>query len=96
MKYFKRYWNECRALDNTSAWGWSWWFFETDDEGTVFRQVKMYESGHTLRFSQANPVGEYGAISDQPLDMTDEGYFASTNKEFSSAWQMGDSFIPPS
>ncbi len=35
MRYFKRYWNKLRG-DEHDDWGCSWWFFETDAEGSPY------------------------------------------------------------
>ena len=96
MRYFKRYWNECLAQDGTTAHGWTWCFFETDEKNKVLRQVDMYESGHTLRYSIAYPRSKFGGLSDEPLDTGDANLFESGENEFNRAWGNGEPFFPNS
>lgn len=45
MNYYKRYWNESTGDDLTDSWGRSTWFFETDENFNVLRQITVFESG---------------------------------------------------
>ncbi len=85
MQYFKRYWDEPRG-DATDAWGCSWWYFEADCAGVVTRQAEVYDQGPTLRYSAAEPVGEFGMLCDQPLDFADYVGCAIVASEFESVW----------
>jgi hypothetical protein len=92
MRYFKRYWDEPRGLDETSAWGCSWWFLEADEAGIVLRQVEKYDSGPTLRYSRTQPIGEFGFLTDQPLDLSEFAPFEIDRTAFEDAWGTGESF----
>ena len=53
MKYFKRNWNETRG-DQYDSWGKSVWFFETDNNGEVLRQIEVYDNGKVLKYDNQN------------------------------------------
>ena len=59
MKYFKRNWNETRG-DQYDSWGKSVWFFETDCNGEVFRQIEVYDNGKILKYDKQNIEDEFG------------------------------------
>ena len=85
MRYFKRYWNEPR-FGSGSEWGCSWWYFEADRAGVVSRQVEVYDAGPTLRYSTAQPTGEHGSLTDQPLDLNEFAAFEIPRANFEQVW----------
>lgn len=91
MRYFKRRWDESRG-DQFDAWGQSWWFFETDDQGNVTRQMEAYEQGRTLRYNAGHIEDQYGGLSEEPLNLNEFRTFEITRAEFESAWNTGASF----
>ena len=85
MLYFKRYWNELRG-DEHDDWGCSWWYFETNDDGDVLRQIEVYDSGPALKYSELHVEDEYGGLSEKPLDLAEFAEFTTRNQEFERAW----------
>lgn len=87
-RYFRRRWDDARA-DAWSAWGPSWWLFETDGEGKVLRQLEVYEDGPALRYSDEHPSDQYGARSSVTClwELEDWGEFEIDRATFESLWQ---------
>ena len=86
MKYFKRRWEECRA-DRHAAWGHSWWFFETDEDGTVLRQIEVYDSGPTMRYHDQNPEDSDGMLAAHRLQLAEFQGHEITQDEFLEKWK---------
>ncbi|MFI1770315.1 hypothetical protein [Thalassobellus citreus] len=86
MKYFKRNWNETRG-DQYESWGKSVWFFETDNNGEVLRQIEAYENGKVLKYDNQNIEDEFGGLADQNLDLTEFKEFSIEKEEFENKWK---------
>ena len=87
--YFKRRWEE-HPGDEHDSWGYSDWYFETDEHGDVLRQVEVYDHGPILRYGSHHPLDEYGGLSDQPIDLGDFDPFAISAEDFQKAWDTGE------
>ena len=74
MRYFRRRWSESRG-DRHDAWGHSWWYFATDGDGVVRKQVEVYDNGRVLVYDEQRPEDEYGRLSEAPLDLTEFAAF---------------------
>ena len=68
MKYFKRYWDETTGEDLTDSWGRSWYYFETDDELNVIRQIQHFENGQALTYDTEYSEDKLGGLATVPLD----------------------------
>ena len=86
MKYFKRNWNETRG-DQYDSWGKSVWFFETDINGEVLRQIEAYENGKVLKYDNQNVEDEFGGLADQNLDLIEFEEFSIEKEEFENKWK---------
>ena len=86
MKYFKRNWNETRG-DQYDSWGKSVWFFETDNNGEVLRQIEVYDNGKVLKYDNENIEDEFGMLADQNLDLTEFNEFTIEKEEFENNWK---------
>jgi hypothetical protein len=87
-RYFKRYWNEVRG-DEFDHWGCSWWYFETDESGSVYRQIEVYDRGPTHRYSDWYPEDDYGGLSKCDLDLGEFREYEIANAEFEQVWLKG-------
>jgi hypothetical protein len=85
MRYYSRRWDQDRG-DTVARWGASQWFFETDDDGNVLRQVEVYEAGPTLRYDATVPADAYGRLSEIPLDPNEFENLAIAADEFNRVW----------
>ena len=87
MRYFKAYWDESRG-DKFDSWGHSWWYFETNDNCDVLRQVEKYENGVILRYDKLHVEDEYGGLAEEPLTIEGTGVGSSSiNKaDFEQEW----------
>lgn len=86
MKYFVRDWPESRG-DEHDDWGASRWFFETDDQGAVIRQIEVYASGPTLRYDREHDQDAHGRLSEKPLDLNEFQVFKTDVETFRAAWK---------
>ena len=85
MRYFKRKWNETRG-DQYNDWGYSEWFFETDNEGNPVRHLEKYQNGKILKYSSESLKDAFGFLSDQKLDLIEFKEFEITETEFIENW----------
>ena len=85
VRYFKRRWDEPRG-DQFDSWGLSIWYFEVDADGYPLRQIEVYENGPTLKYDASHIEDEYGALGDQPLDLSEFSAFEISQEEFVVAW----------
>ncbi|WP_299797155.1 hypothetical protein [uncultured Maribacter sp.] len=86
MKYYKRNWNETRG-DQYNSWGKSIWYFETNNNGEVLRQIEAYDNGKVLKYNNQNIEDEYGRLADQNLDLTEFVEFSIEKEEFENKWK---------
>lgn len=86
MNYYKRNWNETRG-DQYDSWGKSIWYFETDNNGEVLRQIEAYENGKVLKYDNQNIEDEFGGLADQNLDLTEFVEFSIEKEEFENKWK---------
>ena len=54
MPYYRRTWDEHRG-DAYDAWGDSEWRFDVDDQNYAVRQIEIYSTGPTKRYSESHP-----------------------------------------
>jgi len=85
MNYFKRRWDEDPGGDK-AHWGESDWYFETDLDGNVLRQIEVFVSGPTLFYDQEYLEDAYGGLSEKPLDLEEFKDFAITQDAFNDKW----------
>jgi hypothetical protein len=88
MNYYKRHWDETTGEELTDSWGTSTYYFETDQENNVLRQIQVFENGNGLKYWNAFAEDNYGAMSDQPLDSDDFEQHKIGKAEFEKAWTM--------
>jgi hypothetical protein len=88
--YFKRQWEETTGDELTDTWGTSTYFFETDEQLNVIRQIQVFEKGQVLKYAIDNTGDEFGMLSDQKLDKTEFEEFIIDEKEFSDIWDKLD------
>ena len=86
MNYYKRNWNETRG-DQYDSWGKSIWYFETDNNGEVLRQIEAYENGKILKYDNHNIEDEFGGLADQNLDLTEFVEFSIEKEVFENKWK---------
>jgi hypothetical protein len=65
--HLKKRWNETRG-DEHSDWGHSWWYFETDQDGWVTRQLEHFDSGVVLKYDVDHVEDAFGGLAEKPLD----------------------------
>jgi len=86
MNYYKRNWDESKGDELTDSWGKSTYYFETDVDHTVLRQIQVFENGIALKYSDEFLCDNYGGLSDQPLDAHDFEQYKIEKDDFEKAW----------
>lgn len=85
--YFKRHWDETTGGSLTDSWGTSTYFFETNLDGDVLRQLEVYENGKRLIYSPGHIQDSYGGLSEVALDLEEFKEFEITKEEFEASWR---------
>ncbi len=68
-KYFKKFWDENTGEELTNDWGNSTYYFETDENLNVLKQIQIFENGNVIKYDEINNEDEYGFLADQPLEI---------------------------
>lgn len=84
--FFKRYWNETTGDTKTDGWGPSWYYFETETNGDVLKQIVVYKEGGIQKYSPLHVEDAYGGLSEIALDLTDDGYEKMSKSDFFALW----------
>jgi hypothetical protein len=88
MKYYHRRWDEDRG-DSHADWGGSEWWFEVEDDGTVLRQIEIYDRGPIKRYSTENAEDSDGRMAAIPLELAEFAPFETMRDEFEMSWEKG-------
>lgn len=86
IQYYKRHFEENR-IENSELWGACDYYFETNQDGEVLRQIEVYENGKRLKYSEQMSEDEFGFLTDQALDLVDFEEFAINQNDFEHQWQ---------
>lgn len=84
--YYKRHFNEIRT-EKSETWGTCDYYFETNQNGQILRQIEVYENGKELKYSKEFIEDEYGFLADQPIDLLDFENFVINKSDFEYQWQ---------
>ena len=85
-RYYKRHFDEPRT-EQSEVWGTCDYYFETNQNGEVIRQIEVYEIGKTLKYGEQLIKDEFGFLTDQPLVLSDFENFAINKTDFEYQWQ---------
>jgi Cysteine-rich CPCC len=85
--HLKRHWNETTGQPLTDSWGTSFYYFETNKECEVLRQIEVYENGKVLKYSDAYLEDEFGGLAEKPLDLNSGDYLICNTIEFYELWK---------
>lgn len=88
MPYYRRTWDERRG-DEHDAWGDSEWWFDVDDQNYAVRQIEVYSTGPTKRYSESHPEDDAGGLTSEPLDPTQWQPFLVEPAAFEALWRLG-------
>ncbi|MEO5892003.1 MAG: hypothetical protein ABIQ31_17280 [Ferruginibacter sp.] len=86
MRYFKRKWTESTGESLTAFWGTSDYYFETDDQLNVTRQLQVFEQGQVLKYGAEFTEDDFGRLADQPLDEAEFKEHEIATGEFKNIW----------
>jgi uncharacterized protein (DUF433 family) len=83
--YFKRQWDEPTGEDLTDNWGRSTYYFETDVQFNVLRQMQIFENGKTLKYDLEYVDDKFGGLAESPIEM--DGFSEIAGDEFKQLWE---------
>jgi hypothetical protein len=86
MRYFKKNWEETTGDELTDDWGFSIFYFETDDSLNVLKQIQIFENGNILKYDELNNEDEFGAMADQSLEEEEFLDCEISKEEFYNIW----------
>lgn len=84
--YFKRYWGESTGEKSTKSWGTSTFYLVTDHDGSVIRQIQVFQNGNKLKYDQLHLEDDFGGLADQQLDINEFNEFKIEREEFERMW----------
>ena len=83
--YFKREWNESTGDVLTDSWGRSTFYFETDAQYNVLRQIQVFENGNTLKYDWEYMDDKLGGLAEAALEIDD--YEEIDSAVFEQLWE---------
>jgi hypothetical protein len=86
LLFFSRHWNESTGNPKTNHWGLAFYYFETNKQGAVLKQIEVYENQRVLKYSALHEEDDFGGLSEQNLDLTDEAYAPISKNDFYALW----------
>ncbi|MDF2189351.1 DUF433 domain-containing protein [Paraflavitalea sp. CAU 1676] len=69
----------------TDSWGTSYYYFETDDQLNVLRQLQVFENGQVLKYDTEYLEDKLGGLSEVPLDGEFDSFHIQ-KVEFEQIW----------
>lgn len=81
-----QHWDETTGDELTDSWGTSIYYFETDEQLNVIRQMQVFKNGQVLKYSSDFIDDEFGMLSDQQLDKSEFEEFAIDATDFITIW----------
>ena len=86
-RYFKKIWNETTGDEETDSWGNSTYYFETDENLNVLKQIQIFENDNILKYDEQNFEDQYGFLTDQPLAIEDFDDREISEIDFYEVWK---------
>jgi hypothetical protein len=83
--YFKRQWDDTTGDEVTDSWGLSIFYFETDHQFNVLRQIQVFDNGKTLKYDLEYIEDKFGGLAEIPIEP--EEYIEINKEEFEQLWQ---------
>lgn len=86
-RYFKKFWNETTGDELTDSWGNSTYYFETDKNLNVLKQIQIFENKKILKYDEQNLEDQYGFLTEQPLEIEDFDDSEISEIDFYKIWK---------
>ena len=85
--YYKRHFDEIRT-EKFEIWGTCIYFFETNQNGEILRQIEVYENEKRLKYSEDFIEDEFGFLADQKIDLSEFEEYAISKIDFEHQWKI--------
>lgn len=85
--YFKRDWDESTGAKLTDSWGSSTYYFETDTQLNVLRQIEVFENGKILKYDVEYVDDKFGGLAELPLEFEEFNEYRINKEEFEEIWE---------
>jgi hypothetical protein len=83
--FYKRRWDECRSGE-LAVWGGCVIYFEVAPDGTVMRQMEIYDNGTVLQYHANHLEDAFGFLTDLTIDLLEFSGFSISRDVFEAAW----------
>jgi uncharacterized protein (DUF433 family) len=83
--YFKKEWDETTGEELTESWGKSVYYFETDLQFNVIRQIQIFESGKAIKYDLEYVDDKFGGLAESPIEL--DGFNEINKDEFEELWE---------
>src|SRR5687767_13667626 len=85
--YFKRSWDETTGDELTADWGHSIYYFETDSQFDVLRQLQVFENGKILKYDTEYVDDKFGGLAESFPGIKEFNQYRISKEEFEQLWQ---------
>jgi uncharacterized protein (DUF433 family) len=85
MYHFTKKWNESTGEELTDSWGTSTFYFETDENFNVLRQIQIFENGKALKYDLEYIDDKFGGLAEAPIEL--DGFNEIKKSEFEELWE---------
>lgn len=83
--YFKKEWDDASGDEPTNSWGASVFYFETNLEFNVLRQMQIFENGRALKYDIEYIDDKFGGLAESPIEL--DGFNTINKDEFDLLWE---------
>lgn len=83
--YFKKEWDETTGEELTESWGKSVYYFETDLQFNVVRQIQIFKSGKAIKYDLEYVDDKFGGLAESPIEL--DGFNTINESEFDNLWE---------
>jgi uncharacterized protein (DUF433 family) len=83
--YFKKEWDEATGEEATNSWGASIFYFETDFQFNVLRQIQIFENGNVLKYDLEYIDDKFGGLAESPIEL--DGFNEIAKDQFEQLWE---------
>jgi hypothetical protein len=85
--FYKRHFDEVRT-EKFEIWGTCIYFFETNQNGEILRQIEVYENEKRLKYSEEFIEDEFGFLADQKIDLSEFEEYTISKNDFEHQWKI--------
>ncbi|MDI9311728.1 MAG: DUF433 domain-containing protein [Limnohabitans sp.] len=85
--YFKQHCVEKTGVEPIDSWGLSTYYFETDEQLNVIRQLQLFENDKVLKYDTKYVNDRFGGLSEIQLKINEFADYRIDKNEFVQLWE---------